>query len=206
MRERRLVRALVDSYPDAKCELQFGSPWELLVATVLSAQSTDAQVNRVTPRLWRELGGPASLAAAAPERVEDIIRSLGMFRRKAASLQKMAIQVCSRHGGKVPNTLAELTALDGVGRKTANVVLGNVFDQPAITVDTHVGRLARRMGLSSADDPLKVERDLESFVPRRRRTQFSHSMIRHGRTICVARRPRCDACCVAALCPRVGLT
>ena len=204
-RARRIAERLAAVYPDASCALVFGSPWELLVATVLSAQSTDAQVNRTTPRLFREFPTPAALAAAPRGRLESIIRPLGVFRRKAESLQRMALQVGEEHSGEVPRTLPALTRLAGVGRKTANVVLGVAYGEPAITVDTHVGRLARRMGLSAATDPVKVEQDLLALLPPRRWTAFSHGMIRHGREVCTARRPACPRCPLRRFCPRVGV-
>jgi endonuclease-3 len=203
-RTRRIAERLAAVYPDAACALVFGSPWELLVATVLSAQSPDAQVNRTTPALFREFPTPAALAAAPRGRLESIIRPLGVFRRKAESLQRMALQVHHHHCGEVPRTLPALTRLAGVGRKTANVVLGVAYGEPAITVDTHVGRLARRMGLSMQTDPVKVEQDLVALLPPKRWTAFSHGMIRHGREVCTARRPACLRCPLLRLCPRVG--
>jgi endonuclease-3 len=205
-RARRIAERLAAVHPDASCALHFGSPWELLVATVLSAQSTDARVNRMTPVLFREFSTPAALAAAPRGRVESIIRPLGVFRRKAESLQRMALQVHQDHGGEVPRTLPELTRLAGVGRKTANVVLGVAYGAPAITVDTHVGRLARRMGLSVETDPTKVEQDLCTLLPPKRWTAFSHAMILHGRQVCTARRPACVRCPLLKLCPRVGVS
>jgi endonuclease-3 len=206
VRARAIARRLGRAYPDAWCALRHRSPWELLVATVLSAQSTDAQVNRIAPYLFAALPTAAAMAAAPPEQVESLIRAVGMFHRKAAHLQALARGVRDRFDGAVPCTLDALTTLAGVGRKTANVVLGTAFGTPAITVDTHVGRLARRMGLSRASDPDVVERDLGALVPRREWIRFSHRMIDHGRQICAARRPACERCPLADLCPRVGVS
>jgi endonuclease-3 len=204
-RARRLVAGLATAYPDARCALEFRSPWELLVATVLSAQSTDAQVNRTTPALFREFPTPAALAGAPRERIESLIRRLGMFRRKAESLQRLAHAVHHEHGGEVPHSLEALVCLSGVGRKTANVILGTAFGEPAITVDTHVGRLSRRMGLSDATDPAKVEQDLCALLAPADWTLFCHRMIHHGRQVCAARRPACSGCAVRSLCPRVDV-
>jgi endonuclease-3 len=204
-RAGRIARRLAAAYPDAWCSLNFRSPWELLVATVLSAQSTDAQVNRITPELFRDFPTPHALAAAGVDRLEERIRATGMFRRKARALQRMARQVVDGHDGEVPSSLDALIRLDGVGRKTANVVLGSAFGQPAITVDTHFGRLARRMGLSRHDDPERVERDVHALLPPDEWTRFSHRMIHHGREVCGARRPMCDRCPVESLCLRIGV-
>jgi endonuclease-3 len=205
-RAARLVRRLAAAYPDASCSLVFRSPWELLVATVLSAQSTDAQVNRITPALFAALPDPAALAAAPTSRIESLIRSTGMFRRKARALRRMAAQIEERHGGQVPRHLEELTGLEGVGRKTANVILGTAFRVPAITVDTHVARLSARMGLSRERTPAGIEADLAGVLPPREWTAFSHRMIHHGRRVCTARRPRCADCCLSSVCPRVGVS
>jgi len=200
----RIARRLAEIYPDASCALAFGSPWELLVATVLSAQSTDAQVNRITPVLFGELPTPGALAQAPVRRVQELIRSAGMFRRKGEALRRMARQLLDRHGGDVPRSLEELTQLEGVGRKTANVILGTAYGRPAITVDTHVGRLARRMGLSHHRDPERIESDLARLLPPEEWTAFSHRMIHHGRQVCAARGPRCGECRLADICPRIG--
>jgi endonuclease-3 len=201
-----ISRRLAQAYPDARCALTFRSPWELLVATVLSAQSTDAQVNRISPMLFAELPTAAALARAPRRRLEELIRPVGMFRRKAESLRRMAAQVLERYAGDVPQSLEGLTALDGVGRKTANVILGTAYGRPAITVDTHVGRLARRMGLTAERDPARIEPDLARLLPPREWTAFCHRMILHGRQVCAARRPRCGDCCLVGLCPRIGLS
>lgn len=194
-------RLLAQAYPDADTELDFTTPLELLVATVLSAQSTDVRVNSVTPDLFARYPDAAAYAAADRAELESYIQSLGLYRSKAASIQGIAQALCERHGGEVPATLEELVALPGVGRKTANVVLGNAFDIPGITVDTHVGRLARRFGWSDETTPDKVEADLMRLFPSSEWTDLSHRMILHGRRVCHARNPACDVCPLAALCP-----
>lgn len=203
-RARRINRVLAETYPDARCELDFDNPLQLLVATILSAQCTDVRVNQVTPEVFRTFPDAAALAAADPAQLEELIRPTGFFRSKTGHLQGMARALCERHGGEVPCTLAELVALPGVGRKTANVVLGNAFDTPGITVDTHVGRLARRFGWTDSDDPVAVEQDIAALIPRAEWTMLSHRMIFHGRRCCKARRPACGVCPVARLCPSYG--
>ena len=194
-------RLLAEAYPDADTELDFTTPLELLVATVLSAQSTDVRVNAVTPELFARYPDAAAYAAADRAELESYIQSIGLHRSKAASIQGLAQAICERHGGEVPGTLEELIALPGVGRKTANVVLGNAFGVPGITVDTHVGRLARRFGWTEESTPEKVEVDLMELFPPAEWTDLSHRMILHGRRVCHARNPACDACPLAALCP-----
>ena len=194
-------RLLAQAYPDADTELDFTTPLELLVATVLSAQSTDVRVNAVTPELFARYPDAAAYAAADRAELESYIQSIGLYRSKAASIQGLAQAICERHGGEVPGTLEELVALPGVGRKTANVVLGNAFGVPGITVDTHVGRLARRFGWTEETVPEKVEADLMELFPPSEWTDLSHRMILHGRRVCHARNPACDACPLAALCP-----
>jgi endonuclease-3 len=205
-RARRLTRTLLAAHPDAHCELRHRDAYELLVATILSAQCTDERVNSVTPKLFDRYPDAACLAAASAAELEEIIRPTGFYRNKAKSLLGMARAVVERHGGEVPRTLDELTALPGVGRKTANVILGNVYGVPGIVVDTHVGRIARRLGLTRNEDPVKVERDLMALVPRDRWTQLSHAMIFHGRRVCFARKPRCAACRVQKDCPSAEVT
>lgn len=197
-------RSLGEAYPDARCELDFTTPLELLIATVLSAQCTDKRVNQVTPRLFARYPDAAAYAAADREELEAIIQPTGFFRAKAASIQGIAQALCERYGGEVPDRLDDLVSLPGVGRKTANVVLGNAFGTPGITVDTHVGRLARRLGWSTYDDPEKVEADLMALFPRSEWTELSHRLIFHGRRCCHARRPACGACPVARACPSFG--
>jgi len=203
-RARRMVKVLGETYPDAKCELDFTSPLELLVATVLSAQCTDQRVNSVTPALFRRYPDAAALAAADREELEALIAPTGFFRQKAKTLQAIGQQVCDRFGGEVPGRLADLVTLPGVGRKTANVVLGDAFGVPGITVDTHLGRLARRFGWTENTDPEKVEADLMALFPRKDWTIMSHRVIWHGRRRCHARRPACGACPIARWCPSFG--
>ena len=204
-RARRIVRVLARLYPDAECALTFADPLQLLVSVILSAQCTDARVNLVTPALFARYPDAAAFAAAERAELEQMIRSTGFFRNKARSIQLCCREVVERHGGQVPRTMEELTPLPGVGRKTANVVLGNAFDTPGIPVDTHVGRLSRRMGLTVHADPVKVERDLMGLIPKKEWTMFSHRMIHHGRRVCHARKPLCEGCAVAKLCPRIGV-
>ncbi|MGI9140665.1 MAG: endonuclease III [Gemmatimonadaceae bacterium] len=196
------MRRLKKEYPDAHCELDFKSPFQLLVATILSAQCTDKRVNMVTPGLFATYPTPKKMAEAPPEELEAIIRSTGFFRAKTKSLQGMSAVLVERHGGKVPRSMDELTALRGVGRKTANVVLGNAFDQAeGVVVDTHVGRLSVRLALTNETDPVRVEEKLMALVPRRDWTIFSHLLIFHGRRVCVARLPKCGECVLNDVCP-----
>ncbi len=197
-----LLSALRAAYPDAECALRHEDAFELLASTILSAQCTDARVNMVTPELFRRWPGPAALAGAGQEEVEEVVRSTGFFRNKAKSLRGMAAALRDRHGGAVPRTMEELTALPGVARKTANVVLGTAFGiADGVVVDTHVGRIARRLGLTREEDPVKVERDLMAALPREEWVMFAHRLIHHGRRVCTARAPRCGECPVAGLCP-----
>lgn len=200
-----MYRVLLDTYPDAHCELDYRNPYELLVATILSAQCTDARVNLVTPQLFARYPTPADLAAAPREDVEAIIMSTGFFRAKANSLQGMASAVCAEFDGEVPGRLKDLETLPGVGRKTANVVLGNAFDVPGLTVDTHFGRLVRRMGWTDKEDPVKVEFAIAEIFPKKDWTMLSHVLIWHGRRRCHSRRPACGACPVSRWCPSNGL-
>ncbi|WP_199485091.1 endonuclease III [Actinomadura craniellae] len=197
-------RILAETYPDAHCELDFDGPFQLLVATVLSAQTTDVRVNLTTPALFAKYPTAEDMAAADPEDLETLIRSTGFYRAKAKSLLGLSAAVRDRFGGEVPRTLDELVTLAGVGRKTANVVLGNAFDVPGITVDTHFGRLSRRFGWTAEEDPVKVEHEVGELIPRKEWTVLSHRMIWHGRRICHARRPACGACPLARLCPSFG--
>ena len=204
-RARRIVRALARLYPEAPCALVFANPLQLLVATILSAQCTDVRVNLVTPALFARYPDAAAFAAADRAELERLIQSTGFFRNKARNIQLCCRDIVEKHGGQVPSTMEELTPLPGVGRKTANVVLGTGFGTPGIPVDTHVGRLSRRMGLTVHDDPVKVERDLMELIPKKEWTMFGHRMIYHGRQVCHARGPLCDECALAALCPRNGV-
>ena len=203
-RARQVDDLLAAEWPDARCELDFTDPFELLVATVLSAQTTDVRVNSVTPELFRRYPGPRELAGADQGELEDVLRPLGFFRAKATSLRGLAAALLEGHGGQVPADLDALVRLPGVGRKTANVVLGNAFEIPGITVDTHVGRLARRLGWTSHKDPVKVERDIAELLPEERWTMACHRLIFHGRRVCHSRRPACGACVLADLCPSYG--
>lgn len=203
-RARRIDRILTATYPDAHCDLDFANPLELLVATVLSAQTTDVRVNLVTPALFRRYRTAADYAAADLEELGSMIRSTGFFRAKSNSLIGLGQALLERYGGEVPSRREDLVTLPGVGRKTANVVLGNAFGFPAIAVDTHVGRLSRRFGWTEETDPDKVEADITSVFPKRDWVLLNHRVIWHGRRICHARKPACGACPVAALCPAYG--
>ena len=203
---RTLYNALVTLYPDAHCELDFHSPFELLAATILSAQCTDKRVNMTTPALFATYPTAKALAAARQEDVEAIIMSTGFFRAKAKALIGMANGLVERHNGDVPARMEALVVLPGVGRKTANVVLGNAFAiDVGVVVDTHVSRLAARLGLTSETDPLKVEQALMRLFPREQWTMLAHLLIWHGRRVCDARKPRCGACTLASLCPSAGI-
>ena len=201
-RAGQLIEAFPKIYPNAHCELDFKTPLQLLVATILSAQCTDKRVNMVTPALFKRYRSAADFAAAKPAELEKAIQSTGFFRSKTKSIRAAAAAIENEHGGKVPRTVAELTALPGVGRKTANVVLGNAFDvNEGIVVDTHVARLSQRLGLTTNEDPEKIERDLMKLIPRADWTNWSHWLIWHGRRRCYARKPDCRNCEVLALCP-----
>lgn len=203
---RRVVEALKEAYPDAECALVHDGPFQLLVATILSAQCTDARVNLVTPELFRRFPDARALAAAGRDEVEAVIRSTGFFRAKAKNLQEMAARLQEAHGGEVPRDLDALTALPGVGRKTANVVLGTAFGlATGVVVDTHVKRLSVRLGLSARKTPEQIERDLMATVPRDEWVDLSHRLIQLGRRVCLARKPRCPSCPMAGFCPRVGV-
>ncbi|MBB6627646.1 endonuclease III [Nocardioides sp. KIGAM211] len=203
-RARKIDRVLAETYPDARCELDFDNAFELLVVTVLSAQTTDKRVNAVRPTLFAAYPTPAAMAAADREALEGIVGPLGFFRAKTESLLKLSAALVQDHGGEVPGRLADLVKLPGVGRKTANVVLGNAFDVPGITVDTHFGRLARRFGWTEETDPVKVEHAVGALFPKRDWTMLSHHLIWHGRRRCHAQKPACGACPLARLCPAYG--
>jgi endonuclease-3 len=205
-RAAKIAELLAGEYPDAAIELDYRSPWELLVATVLSAQCTDVRVNQVTPGLFDRWPNPEALASASQEDVESVIRSTGMFRQKASSLRSAARIVAVEHAGEVPRDLEDLVGLPGVGRKTAKVVLGEAFGIAAgVTVDTHVRRLARRLGLTRLEDPEKIAAELESMLPQKEWIKMSTRLILHGRRVCSARSPRCDECVLAEVCPKVGV-
>jgi endonuclease III len=203
-RARRINRELAALYPDAHCELDFTTPLELLVATILSAQCTDRRVNMVTPVLFARYHDAADYASAERDDVEKIIQSTGFFRAKTTSIIGLGQALCDRFGGEVPSTLRDLVTLPGVGRKTANVVLGNAFGVPGITVDTHFARLSRRFGWTTQTDPDKIESEVGALIPRAEWTMLSHRLIWHGRRVCHARRPACGACTLARLCPSFG--
>ena len=204
-RARAINRALMQLYPDAHCELDFTNPLELLVATILSAQCTDKRVNMVTPVLFAKYPTAADYAGADRAEVEMIIMSTGFFRAKTTSIIGMAQAVCDRFGGEVPRRLKDLVTLPGVGRKTANVVLGNAFGVPGLTVDTHMLRLSNRFRWTTSADPVKVEQDIAALIPRKEWTLLSHRVIWHGRRVCHARKPACGACGLAQWCPSFGL-
>lgn len=201
-RAARILAALERAYPDAHCALDHADPYQLLVATILSAQCTDARVNLVTPAFFARFPDAPTLAAGTQEEVEDLIRSTGFFRNKGKNLLAMAAALVERHRGRVPDSMDALRDLPGVGRKTANVILGNAFGRnDGITVDTHVGRIARLLKLTTATDPEKVEQDLMKLFPQAKWTLLSHLLISHGRAVCIARRPDCAACTIAGDCP-----
>ena len=205
-RARAVADLLADAYPEGRTELDVRGPWQLLVATVLSAQCTDERVNSVTPALFARWPGPEEMAAVPLAELEEAIRPTGFFRNKARSLQGAARAVVADHGGTVPRTMDELVELPGVGRKTATVILGEGFGIPAgVTVDTHVRRVSRRLGLTAATDPDRIADELQVLLPADRWVRFSMRMILHGRRVCTARKPRCRDCVVEKLCPKVGV-
>jgi len=205
-RAKLIFRRLARAYPDATCALHHGNPFELLCATILSAQCTDARVNLVTPHLFARYPTAHALAAASPSDVEEIIKSTGFFRNKSKSLVGMAQALVAEHGGEVPRSMQELRALPGVGRKTANVILGNAYGiNEGITVDTHVARLGQRLGFTRQDDPVKIELDLMPLFRRKDWALLSHLLIFHGRQICLARRPKCGECVLNDVCPSARL-
>ncbi len=201
-----LLEILHRTYPDAECALHHHNPLQLLVATILSAQCTDERVNLVTPALFRKYRSAAAYAAAPPGELETLIRSTGFFRNKARAIRACCSAIAERHGGQVPDSMADLVTLDGIGRKTASVVLGVAYGRAeGIVVDTHVARLSRRLGLTRQKTPEKIEQSLMQVVPQREWIAFSHLLIWHGRRRCMARNPDCDGCELADLCPRIGV-
>lgn len=203
---KRVLRRLKADYPDAECALRYDTPVQLLVATILSAQCTDERVNKVTAKLFADCPTAEYLASLPIKRLEKYVQSAGFFRNKAKNIKACCTDLVEKHGGEVPQDLDALVALAGVGRKTANVVLGTAFGIPSgVVVDTHVGRLSRRTGLTEEKDPVKVERGLMELLPKSRWVDFSHQMIYHGRQVCDARRPDCDGCSMRRFCPRVGV-
>jgi endonuclease-3 len=204
-RAARISRALAKLYPKARISLDFKTPWQCLAATILSAQSTDVNVNRVTPRLFKEYPDARAMAAADPRHVEQLIVSTGFFRQKTRALIGAAKKIVEDYGGEVPSTMEELLKIPGVGRKTANVILGHVFHKPAFVVDTHVRRLTYRLGFTKHTDPTEIEFDMQKILPPKDWTPFSMRLILHGRQICIARKPKCEICAIAGDCPRIGV-
>jgi len=204
-RAMEIFDRLVKEYPLPKTALHYHDPLELLIATILSAQCTDVRVNQVTKGLFQQYRSAEDYAQADLNELEDAIRPTGFFHNKAKAIKMCCQEILERHAGKVPNTMEDLTQLSGVGRKTANVILGNAFDIPGVVVDTHVKRLAQRMGLTQNQDPVKIEFDLMDLLPKERWTPFSHLLIFHGRKVCNARKPLHDSCCVADICPSGNL-
>lgn len=204
-RAHAINEKLAQMFPDAKCELDFNSPLQLLVATVLSAQCTDKRVNMVTPVLFEKYPDVTDLAAAPVEAIEQVVRSTGFYHNKAMSIKGLSAAIIEKYDGNVPSTLAELVTLPGVGRKTANVVLGNAFDIPGVTVDTHVGRISRRLGWTKNTDPVKVEFDIMEIFPPQDWTMLNHRLIFLGRRVCQSRKPACGACELAIMCPSYGV-
>jgi len=203
-RAQAMYRILSKTYPDVKCELNFKNPLQLLIATVLSAQCTDKRVNAVTPALFKKYRSAEAFAGADMRELQSLIKSTGFFRAKAKSIKGLATTIVTEHNGKVPDTLEELVKLPGVGRKTANVVLGHAFDTPGLTVDTHFGRLVRRFGWTKETDPVKVEFAVMDLIPRKEWTNLSQRLIWHGRRVCHSRKPACAACALYKLCPSYG--
>ena len=195
-----ILKILDEHYPEAHCTLDFTNPLELVVATVLSAQCTDAKVNQVTPGVFKKYPTPAAYAAAPLAELEEAIHPTGFFRQKAKSVQGICRALTEKYGGKVPDSLEELVKLPGIGRKTANVILGNAFNVPGITVDTHLGRVSQRLGLTANKDPVKIEFDLMPLVPKEHWTKFSHQIIWHGRSLCTAKAPQCPVCPLQPYC------
>ncbi|HEX5220926.1 MAG TPA: endonuclease III [Verrucomicrobiae bacterium] len=205
-RTKKIIAGLQATYPDAHCELNFSNPFQLLIATILSAQCTDKRVNMVTADLFKKYRSAKDFAEADLSELEEAIKTTGFFRNKAKNIQACCRALVEKHGGEVPRTMEELFALDGVGRKTANVVLGNAFNiNVGVVVDTHVARLSYRLGLTRQTDAVKIEQELMSLVPQKQWTLFSHWLIWHGRRRCYARKPDCDNCEINKLCPRVGV-
>jgi endonuclease III len=205
-RVAKIIAGLQKAYPDAHCELNHSNPLELLIATILSAQCTDKRVNIVTPQLFKKYPTAEAYAKARLPELEEEIKTTGFYRNKAKSITKATGNIVAKHGGKVPNTMEELIALGGVGRKTANVVLGNAFDiNTGVVVDTHVARLSQRLGLTKEKDPVKIELALMNLVPQNQWTLFSHWLIWHGRRRCYARNPECPNCEIKGVCPRIGV-
>lgn len=204
-RARRMARVLAETHPDARCELDYDGPLQLAVATILSAQCTDKRVNEVTPKLFARYPTAADYASADRAELEELIRPTGFFRNKADALIRLGQVLVERYGGEIPRRMEELVKLPGIGRKTANVILGNAFGVPGITVDTHFQRLVRRWGWTAETDPVKIEYAVGELIERREWTMLSHRVIFHGRRVCHARKPACGACTLATMCPAYGV-
>lgn len=204
-RMAEILRILEKEYPDAKCSLNFKTPFQLLIATILSAQCTDERVNKVTPELFKQFPGPREMARAEISKIEKLVQSTGFFRSKAKSIHEVSKTVLEEYQGEVPRDRALLVKMRGVGRKTANVTLGVSFGIPALVVDTHVGRISRRLGFTRATDPVKVEFELMEIVPEKNWTHYGHLLIQHGRKICTARKAMCEICPISELCPKIGV-
>jgi endonuclease-3 len=204
-RVRKIREGLLKLYPDAHCALHHANALELLVATILSAQCTDERVNKVTPALFKKYPDAKAFAESKQADLEEMIRSTGFFRNKATNIRACCKAIVEQHGGEVPRSMEDLVPLPGIGRKTANVILGNAFGIPGIPVDTHVGRLSRRMGLTENEDPVKVEYDLMTLIPKDEWTMFGHRMIFHGRQICQSRKPKCEECILNKVCPKIDV-
>jgi endonuclease-3 len=205
VRARKMYRVLTKSYPNVRCELDFNSPFQLLVATVLSAQCTDKRVNQTTPALFKKYKSIKKMARADQKDIEKLIKSTGYFRAKAKNIKGLSQKIMIDFNGEVPDKLEQLITLPGVGRKTANVVLGHAFDTPGITVDTHFGRLSRKFGWTKENDPVKVEFEVAELIPKKEWTNLSQRMIWHGRRVCHSRKPACGACSLSKLCPSFGI-
>lgn len=200
-----IIKLLSKRYPDAHCALNHANAFQLLVATILSAQCTDERVNKVTPTLFNELPEPKDFVKAPIEKIEELIRSTGFYKNKGKNIKGASEKILREFNGEVPKTMDELTSLPGVGRKTANVVLGNAYGIPGLVVDTHVTRLSNRLGLVKTEDAVKIEMELMELVPKKLWTQFAHILIFHGRQTCIARKPQCSECVVNKLCPKIGV-
>ncbi len=205
LRAATIVAILKETYPEAKCSLDARNPFELLIATILSAQCTDKRVNMVTPALFKDFPTPREMASADPSKIEELIRSTGFYKNKAKNILRCSQEIIKKHNGTVPASMEELSSLAGVGRKTANVVLGNAFGIPGMVVDTHVTRISNLLGLAKGDDAVKLEHQLREVIVEKDWIIFSHLLIDHGRHICIARRPQCGSCALLKLCPRLGL-
>lgn len=200
-RVKKIIDNLIQEYPDATCSLDFGTPHQLLVTTILAAQCTDERVNQISPALFAKYPDVKAFAEASYSELQEIIKPTGFFRNKAVSIIESARQILNEHNGEVPQTMEELTALTGVGRKTANLILGVAFGQPSVIVDTHVKRISFRLGLTENKDPGKIEDDLRKVLPTEYSTMFNHLMVYHGRAVCKAPKPKCDICTICSLCP-----